>query len=132
MMLHASREHLAGVGESYFEHMRFALLVGGLAIGAGLACVLHAIVPAVCPSTCSRTVNLLQNLFADRRRLPDVVAQSSGLLVFLILVLISCVTALVVGFCTAMTAIGLVVIPQAFALPLIYLSQNRELEPIGA
>lgn len=129
-MLQASREHLATVAETYFEHMRFALLVGGLAIGAGLACVLHALVPALCPSTCSRTVGLLQNLFADRRRLPDVIAQSSGLLTFGALVLISCVTALVVGSYTATSPIGLVVIPQTFALPLIYLSQNTGLDPV--
>lgn len=131
-MLQASREHLAGVSESYFEHMRFALLVGSLATGAGLACVLHAIVPAVCPSTCSRTVDLLQELFADRRRLPQVIGQSSGVLIFVALVLVSLVTALAVGFCTAQNAIGLVVIPQAFVLPIIYLSQNRELDPIAA
>jgi len=131
-MLQASREHLQGVGESYFEHMRFAMLVGALAIGAGLACVLHAIVPAVCPSTCSRTVASLQELFADRGRLPQVVGQSSGLLIFVALILVSLVTALAVAFCTGTSAIGLVVIPQAFALPLIYLSQNRGLDPITA
>ena len=33
-MLQASRAHLADVGETYFEHMRFALLVGALGVGA--------------------------------------------------------------------------------------------------
>src|SRR3954449_4463788 len=84
-MLTSSRAHLAEVGETYFEHMRFALLVGALAVGAGIACALHAIVPGLCPATCSRTVALLQDLFADRRRLPSVVAQSSALLLFVVL-----------------------------------------------
>ncbi|MGN6590584.1 MAG: DUF6356 family protein [Sphingomicrobium sp.] len=131
-MLRESREHLAGVDETYFEHMSFALVVGMLTLGAGLACVLHAFVPALCPNTCSRTVGLLQNLFEDRRKLPIIVAESSGVLVFVTLVMISCITAVVVGFCTATSAIGLVVIPQAFALPLIFLAQNRKLEPLPA
>jgi len=131
-MLRASRAHLADVGETYFEHMRFALIVGALAIGAGLACVLHAIVPGLCQTTCSRTVALLQQLFADRGRLANVAEESSGVLVFVLLFLISCVTAVVVAFCTLATAIGLIVIPQAFALPLIYLWQNSQLDPLAA
>ncbi|MFL6722160.1 MAG: DUF6356 family protein [Sphingomonas sp.] len=123
--------HLAEVGESYFEHMRFALVVGALAAGAGFACMLHAIIPALCEQSCSRTVKLLQGLFADRGQLDAVVAQSSGVLVFVVLVALSFVTALVVAFCTSATAIGLVVIPQAFALPLIYLSQNKGLDPLA-
>ena len=53
------------VGESYFQHMRFALVVGTLATGAGLACLLHAFVPALCERTCSRAVASLQHLFAS-------------------------------------------------------------------
>jgi hypothetical protein len=131
-MLKASSAHLAEVGESYFEHMRFALLVGALATGAGLACVLHAVVPALCQTTCSRTVASLQELFADRGRLPRVAADSSGVLIFVVLLLISFVTAAVVAFCTLQTAIGLILVPQAFALPLIYLWQNTQLDPIEA
>ena len=43
---------------------------------------------------------------------------------------ISCVTAIALVICTAGTLVGLVVIPQAFALPLIFLSQNPQLEPL--
>jgi hypothetical protein len=130
-MLKASRAHLADVGETYFEHMRFALLVGALAIGAGLACMLHAIVPGLCQSTCSRTIGLLQQLFADRSRLPMVVEESSGVLIFVVLLLVSCATAVVIAVCTLTTAIGLIVMPQVFALPLIYLWQNAQLEPLA-
>ena len=131
-MFRASRAHLAGVGETYFEHMGFAFLVGALAAGAGLACMLHTNVPAVCPTTCSRTVRSLQRLFADRRQLGSVVAENGALIIFVILTGLSCVTAFAVAIYTAGTLIGLVVIPQAFALPLIFLSQNPGLEPARA
>jgi len=130
-MLRASRAHLAVVRESYSEHMRFALIAGALAAGAGLACLLHAFVPACCERTCSRTIGLLQNLFTDRSTLPDVMAQSSGLLIFLILVFVSLVCALTVAFSTVSIGIALILMPQAFALPLIYLTENRDLEPVG-
>jgi hypothetical protein len=131
-MLRASRTHLAEVGENYFEHMRFALLVGALAVGAGLACILHAIVPAVCERTCSRTVSSLQGLFRDRAQLPAVLAENSALVIFVLLTGLSCLTALVLAIFTAGTLVGLIVIPQAFALPLIFLSQNPGLEPATA
>jgi len=130
-MLRASRAHLAEVGESYFEHMRFALLVGALAAGAGLACMLHAIVPAVCERTCSRTVASLQRLFADRSQLGAILAENSALIIFVLLSGLSCATALVLAIFTAGTLIGLIVLPQAFALPLIFLLQNPGLEPVA-
>lgn len=129
-MLRSSRAHLAGVGESYFEHMRFAMLVGTLAVGAGLACILHAIIPGICQTTCSRAVGSLQRLFADRSELGRTVSESSALILFIVLTGVSCLTALALAICTASTLIGLVVIPQAFALPLIFLSQNPGLEPM--
>ncbi len=130
-MLQSGRAHLAEVGESYFEHMRFALMVGALAAGAGLACMLHAIFPAICQTTCSRTVDLLQRLFSDRNQLGRTVTENSALILFVLLTGLSCVTALALAICTANTLIGLVVIPQAFALPLIFLSQNPGLEPLA-
>jgi hypothetical protein len=131
-MLRSSRAHLAEVGETYFEHMRFAFLVGALAAGAGLACMLHALVPALCQTTCSRTVASLQKLFADRSGLAAVASDNSPLILFVLLTGLSWVTALTVAVCTANTLIGLVVIPQAFALPLIFLTQNPQLEPAAA
>lgn len=131
-MLRASKAHLANAGESYFEHMRFALIVGALVMGAGLACVLHAFVPACCERTCSRTVGSMQQLFADRSRLRCTIGESSGVLIFVILVLVSLVSALAVVLCTRGSAITLLLVPQAFVLPLIYLMQNRDLEPVPA
>ena len=129
-MLNSSRAHLAEVGESYLEHMRFASLVGALAVGAGLACLLHAIVPGACQTTCSSVVASLQRLFVDRTELGRTVSENSALILFVVLTGISCVTAIALAICTAGTLVGLVVIPQAFALPLIFLSQNPQLEPV--
>lgn len=130
-MLNASRAHLAEVGETYFEHLRFALLVGALAAGAGFACMIHALVPGICQTTCSRALASLQRLFADRNQLGAVVTENSPLILFVVLTGMSSMTALVLAICTAGTLIGLVVIPQAFALPLIFLSQNPGLEPVA-
>lgn len=129
-MLESSRVHLADVSESYFEHLRFALLVGALAAGAGLACMLHAIVPGICQTTCSRTVASLQRLFGDRSQLGSTVSENSALILFVVLTGVSYVTALTLAICTAGTLIGLVVIPEAFALPLIFLWQNPGLDPM--
>lgn len=131
-MLQASRAHLAEVRETYFEHMRFALLVGALGVGAGFACMLHAIIPALCERTCSRTVASLQRLFADRSQLQAVRAENSALLIFVVLTGISLVTAVAVAICTAGSWLALIVIPQSFTLPLVFLSQNRGLDPLPA
>jgi hypothetical protein len=130
-MLRASRKHLADAGESYFEHMRFAATVGVLAIGAGLACLLHALIPSVCPRTCSRTGALLQDLFADRRRLAAVSSQSSGVVIFVVLTGLSTLTAAVMLACIEDALIAALAIGQAYALPTIYLSQNPGLDPLG-
>ena len=130
-MLRASRAHLAEVGEGYFEHMRFAFLVGALAVGAGLACMLHALVPGICQTTCSRAVGSLQRLFADRRQLGAITVENSALILFVLLMGVSSLTALALAIGTAGTLVGLVVIPQAFALPLIFLLQNPGLEPVA-
>lgn len=128
-MLQASKRHLADVGESYFEHMRFALLVGTLATGAGLACILHAIIPAMCERSCSRAIASLQRLFVDRSRTEEVIAENSALLIFVVLTAISLITCVAVTVCTAGSWLALIVIPQSFTLPIVFLSQNRGLDP---
>ena len=130
-MLNASRDHLREAGESYLEHMRFAWVVGTLAAGAGLACMIHAIVPALCPKSCSRTVGLLQMLFADRSKLGAVSGESSGVLAFVVLIGISSLTAIVTAASIGNPLIAAVVTVQAYALPLIYLVQNPGLEPLA-
>lgn len=129
-MFDASRSHLAAAGETYAEHMRFALTVGVLAIGAGLACVVHAFVPGVCQTSCSRTLAHLQRLFADRARLAEVREQSSGVTVFVALTSVSAITAAVVLVAGAAMPFAWLAAAQALALPALYLAQNPALDPL--
>jgi Family of unknown function (DUF6356) len=129
-MLRACRTHLSEAGETYAEHMRFALTVGALAIGAGLACIVHAFVPGVCGTSCSRTIAQLQRLFADRNRLAEVAEQSSGVTVFVGLVAISSTTALITALAGAGEPVTCLAALQALAFPLLYVAQNPGLDPV--
>jgi hypothetical protein len=126
-MLQASKVHLAEANETYVEHMRFAVTVAMLAIGAGVACLLHSIVPALCQRTCSRTVGTLQRLFADRTRLSEIVEETSAILTFVRLLWISSVVAIVLAVVARGDAILLLVLPQAFVLPVTFVWANTEL-----
>jgi Family of unknown function (DUF6356) len=92
-MFRASKEHLADVDEGYFAHMQFALLVAVLAVGAGLACGIHAIVPGLCPQTCSRTIASLQWMFTDRSTVRDAVSQNSTPITLVVLSAVLCAAA---------------------------------------
>jgi uncharacterized protein DUF6356 len=92
-MLRASKAHLAEVSEAYFEHMQFGLLVAVLAIGAGLACGIHAIVPGLCQHTCSRTIASLQSMFVDRSSVRSVVARNSTPIMLVVLTAVLCTAA---------------------------------------
>lgn len=129
-MLSASRAHLAAAGETYREHMRFARTVGALAIGAGLACILHAFIPALCQTTCSRTVEQLQRLFEDRRRLPEIQEEASGVWVFVTLALVTSGTALFAMIIGGASPPALAAALQAFILPALYVAQNPALDPV--
>jgi uncharacterized protein DUF6356 len=59
-MVRASKNHLAQVDESYFEHLSTALGFSIALAKASLACGLHALIPALCTSTASRSVAELQ------------------------------------------------------------------------
>ena len=48
--------HPASVGESYAEHLRFALGTGARLIAAGLAAIAHGLVPCLFERTSSTTV----------------------------------------------------------------------------
>ena len=125
-----SRSHLTASGETYLEHMRFAMTVGTMAIGAGLACVLHAVIPGLCQTSCSRTVADLQGLFADRQRLVEIAERSSGVTVFVGLTAISSMTAafaLIVGVGSPFAWAAAL---PSVALPMLYVAQNPALDPI--
>lgn len=129
-MIERSRDHLKAAGEGYFEHLRFAGTVGLMTIGAGLACLIHALVPALCERTCSRTVALLQELFADRDRLPAVTQRASGAMTFTGLLGLALLSALAPMTAGASVGFSLALFVVALAIPAAFLLSNSELEPV--
>ncbi|HEX7930286.1 MAG TPA: DUF6356 family protein [Sphingomicrobium sp.] len=129
-MLKRSNDHLLTAGETYLQHLRFALLVGFITIGAGLACIVHAIVPAFCERTCSRTLGQLSILFADRRQLQRFEDEASGVFTFAALVLLSAATVSVPAAAGGPLPLVLAVGAMAFSIPAVFLSTNPELEPV--
>lgn len=53
---HSFTDHPAAVGETYGQHMGFAMGVGGRMILAGLACMMHGLFPFLFERTGSRTI----------------------------------------------------------------------------
>ena len=58
-MLRLFTEHPASVGESYFEHLRFAFRTGAMMLIGGCACLVHGLMPFLCTTTGSRTIRAL-------------------------------------------------------------------------
>lgn len=59
--------HPRSVDESYAEHARVALRVGGTMIAAGVACVVHAFVPVLFTRTGSTTIRRLHARLGTRQ-----------------------------------------------------------------
>lgn len=128
-MLMRSRAHLAEAGESYLEHMRFAVGVGLMLVAAGLACIVHGLFPGYCTKTASRTVDELRRLFAERHALASVLQETSGALVFVGLVALTlpswALLLLAPGYpLPILTALF------AMAIPAVYLWTNPQLDPV--
>ena len=128
-MISASRSHLRATGETYFQHLRFAALVGVMAIGAGLACLIHAIVPALCQRTCSATVALLQRLFGDREALDEVSAAASGPVTFVGLLALSSIVSLPLLLISG-GWLSWLIATAALAIPATFLLSNPDLSPV--
>ena len=77
-MIQLFTEHPATVGETYWQHLRFASRSGTLMIAAGGACVIHALLPFLFVSTASRTVRGLAQRM-ERRRAGAATSASIGL-----------------------------------------------------
>jgi hypothetical protein len=130
-MLASSRAHLAAAGESYFEHLRFASAVGLMAVGAGLACLIHALIPALCQRTCSTTIGLLQELFGDRDRLRSITARASGAITFTGLVAMALLSGALPMLSGAPVGLGALMLVLALTIPAAFLLSNPELEPVS-
>lgn len=61
------RAHPAAVGQTYLQHLLFALRFGGRMLVGGIAALLHAFVPCWFPTTASRTVAELHARIGSRR-----------------------------------------------------------------
>ena len=59
--------HPASVGETYFQHLRFALLVGARMTAGGLAALVHAFLPFVFVTTAGRISDELVEMRAAAR-----------------------------------------------------------------
>lgn len=59
-------KHPRSIGETYFQHMRFAMTYGGKMMAGGLACMIHAIFPFVFQTTGSRMAIKLSEKFTNR------------------------------------------------------------------
>jgi hypothetical protein len=68
MMQRLFLAHPEKVGESYFEHMLFALTFSGRLFKAAGAALLHAFVPALCETTASQAIMDMHAEIAARRR----------------------------------------------------------------
>ena len=66
--LSSFRDHPASVGETYPEHMAFALRFGARLVCAGAAAFVHALVPALFETTASDTVKAIHAEIEGRGR----------------------------------------------------------------
>ena len=130
-MWQRSKEHLSEAGEGYLQHLRFAMLVGMLAIAAGLACVIHALVPALCQRTCSRTISQLNQLFNSREQWRQVQNDGSGVLVFVMLVMLAGTTAFLPMAAAGPSIVTALMGVLAFSIPATFLLTNPDLEMVS-
>lgn len=129
-MIEQSRAHLREASETYGQHLGFAFTVGLMAVGAGLACLIHAFVPALCRQTCSATVRELYRLFENRGELEQVRGQAPGPMVFAGLISLSAFASAPLVIAARGDSWSWVIAALAFAVPAVFLSTNPQLEPV--
>lgn len=71
MLKRLFHDHPAKAGESYFEHMAFALGFSWRLVRAGLAAFAHGMFPACCETTASSEVLAMNEEIRARRALVD-------------------------------------------------------------
>jgi hypothetical protein len=128
-MFAAARDHLNEARESYFEHLRFASLVGAMLLAAGVACLVHALMPAVCRRSASGIVRLVSELMIDRSRLRTAVKAASGPLALVGLLSLCAVPAGLL-FSAGVHPITLPLALLLAGLPVAYVASNPDLDPV--
>lgn len=66
-MLKKSRDHLACVNETYWEHMSFALEMAWIMLSGGILVILHALIPAIFVRSGSKRIALLDEKIRERQ-----------------------------------------------------------------
>lgn len=130
-LLGRSRIHLAAVGESYFEHMRFAASVGALMVVAGLACLLHALVPGVFTDRASRTIRHLHAVIENRAGAVAPLSRDDevgGLLTLFFLSLLTLILPWLVQ-AAALIALPVSLLSLALTIAALHAAANPEAEP---
>ncbi|MGC6498249.1 MAG: DUF6356 family protein [Candidatus Puniceispirillaceae bacterium] len=59
-------DHPRSVGETYFQHQRFALRISGQLMLAAVGAIIHAVVPKLCETSASRRIRSLHQLVRPR------------------------------------------------------------------
>jgi uncharacterized protein DUF6356 len=131
-LIGTSRAHLAQVGETYWEHMAFALAVGSMLAAAGLACMLHALLPAVCRDTASGTIGCLHRVVEDRTTLDDATAEAAEAVAFAMLLSMSLAVAMMFWIVGAQALVAVAMTLLAMALPAAFLVSNPDLKSEAA
>ena len=126
-MIDNSKAHLKAAGESYFEHMRYAATVGMLAIGAGVAGLIHAVVPGLCTGTASATIRRISRLLDERGRLAQTREEAGDLLAFVMLLILAALVSAPLWLLPVAGIIKAAYTALTFAIPLTLLLVNREL-----
>ncbi len=67
MIARIFNDHPAAVGESYLEHMAFALCFSGRLFRAAAAALVHGVVPSLCETTASTTILAMTDEIRHRR-----------------------------------------------------------------
>ena len=127
-MIGRSKAHLAGAGETYWEHLRFARTIGLLSLAAGVACMIHALIPSLCTSTASRTIGRINQLLAERGSIAEVQNATSDTTAFVLLLMLATATVAPLWILPAAAELRIAYTLLAFALPLTMLLTNPELE----
>jgi hypothetical protein len=66
-MLELFRRHPETVGETYWQHLRFAARTGGAMVAGGGACVIHGVLPFLFVTVGSRTIRRLAHRIERRQ-----------------------------------------------------------------
>ena len=77
-MLELFRRHPKTVGETYWQHLRFAARTGGAMVAGGGACVIHGVLPFLFVTVGSRTIRRLAHRIERRQPVEAATAMAAA------------------------------------------------------